>query len=446
MVYIPNTSRDKKEMFEAIGCKSIDDLFMEIDQRVKLKGKLKLPKSMSEMEVAALIKEIGKKNANLEDYISFLGGGAYEHFIPSVVKHIIGRSEFYTAYTPYQAEASQGTLQAIYEYQSLICELTGMDVSNASMYDGASAVSEAAFMASRITGLKKIIVSETAHPHYLQVLKTYTRAAGLELYELQSKEGIVDIDMLKGLIDDNTACVIIQNPNFFGCLEHVDTIEHIVHSKKSLFIMCIDPLSLGILAPPGEYGADIVVGEGQSLGNNLAFGGPYLGLFSCRKDFLRQLPGRIVGRTKDKNGKTGYVLTLQTREQHIRRARATSNICSNQALNALACTVYLSCMGKQGITGVGNLCLQKAHYAQLQIEKIDGYELKFKQPFFKEFLIQCPENPEEINKRLLEHKIIGGLSVDKFYPELKDCMLVCITEMRTKEQIDRFVNVLAKIS
>ena len=445
-MYVPNTSKDKEEMLRAIGCKSVDDLFAKIDERVKLKGKLKLPKSMSEMEVTALIKEIGKKNANLEDYTSFLGGGAYEHFIPSVVKHITGRSEFYTAYTPYQAEASQGTLQTIYEYQSLICELTGMDVSNASMYDGASAVSEAAFMASRITGLKKIIVSETVHFHYRQVLKTYTTAAGLDLCELQSKDGIVDIDMLKGLIDDNTACVIIQNPNFFGCIEHVDTIERIVHSKKSLFIMCVDPVSLGILAPPGEYGADIVVGEGQSLGNNLAFGGPYLGIFACKKNFLRQLPGRIVGRTKDKNGKTGYVLTLQTREQHIRRARATSNICSNQALNALACTVYLSCMGKQGIPSVSNLCLQKAHYAQKQIESIDGYTLKFKQPFFKEFLIQCPRDPEKINKRLLEHKIIGGLAVSKFYSELKNCMLVCVTEMRTKEQIDRFVDVVAKIS
>lgn len=446
MVYTPNTPSDKKEMLETIGCKSIDDLFSKIDHRVRLNGKLKLPNPLSEMEVAALIKKIGKKNANLEDYTSFLGGGAYEHFIPSVVKHIIGRSEFYTAYTPYQAEASQGTLQTIYEYQSFICELTGMDVSNASVYDGASAVSEAAFMASRITGLKKIIVSETVHPHYRQVLKTCTRGAGLDLCELQSKDGIADIDMLKELVDDNTACVIIQNPNFFGCLEHVDTIERIIHSRKSLFIMCIDPVSLGILAPPGEYGADIVVGEGQSLGNNLAFGGPYLGLFSCRKDFLRQLPGRIVGRTRDKNGKTGYVLTLQTREQHIRRSKATSNICSNQALNALACTVYLSCMGKQGIPSVGNLCLQKAHYAQKQIEKIDGYELKFKQPFFKEFLIQCPGDPEEINKRLLERKIIGGLSVSKFYSELKDCMLMCVTEMRTKEQIDRFVDVLAKIS
>ena len=445
MVYIPNTSMDKKEMLETIGCRSIDDLFSGIDQKVKVNGKLKLPKSLSEMEVAALIKEIGEKNTNLKDYTSFLGGGAYEHFIPSVVKHITGRSEFYTAYTPYQAEASQGTLQAIYEYQSLICELTGMDVSNASMYDGASAVSEAAFMASRITGLKKIIVSETVHPNYRQVLKTYTEAADLELQDIASKDGVTDIDMLKESVDDNTACVIIQNPNFFGCIENMDTIEHIVHSKKSLFIVCVDPISLGILAPPEEYNADIVVGEGQSLGNNLAFGGPYLGIFACKKDFLRQLPGRIAGKTKDKNGKTGYVLTLQTREQHIRRARATSNICSNQALNALACTVYLSCMGKQGIPSVGNLCLQKAHYAQNQIEKIDGYTLKFKQPFFKEFLIQCTGNPEEINKRLLEHKIIGGLSVDKFYPELKDCMLVCVTEMRTKEQIDRFIDVLANI-
>ncbi|MFQ6044635.1 MAG: aminomethyl-transferring glycine dehydrogenase subunit GcvPA, partial [Candidatus Poribacteria bacterium] len=337
-------------------------------------------------------------------------------------------------------EVSQGTLQAIYEYQSLICELTGMDVSNASLYDGASALSEAAILTLNATNRAEIIVSEAVHPEYRTALKTYLHGLGAPVHEIPyAEDGTTDLEELKNAVNENTAGVILQNPNFFGCIERMKEGSEITHSNGALFIACVNPISLGVLKPPGEYNADLAVGEGQPLGNPIAFGGPYLGFFAITQKLMRKLPGRIVGQTKDMQGRRGFVLTLQAREQHIRREKATSNICTNQALNALAACVYLSAMGKSGISEVAQLNLQKSHYAQKRLCELDEFALKFPAPFFNEFLVQCNADPNEINKKLLNKKIIGGLPVERFYPELKNCALFCVTEMRTKDEIDTLV-------
>ena len=331
-------------------------------------------------------------------------------------------------------------LQSIYEFQSMICELTGMDVANASMYDGASATAEAAMMALRITKRKEVVVSRALHPNYRTVLKTYLQGIGISIKEISIKNGVTDVDALS--ISNNTAAVIIQQPNFFGCIEELSVISAITKKFGGLFIVSVDPISMGILKSPGELGADIVVGEGQSLGNSLSFGGPYLGFFAARKEYVRQMPGRLVGATVDDKGKKGYCLTLQTREQHIRRERATSNICTNQALCALAATVYLSVIGKEGLKKVSELCLQKAHYAQREIAKIEGFSSPFNTPFFKEFVIKTPVSAEKILKGLLKEKIIGGLELGNYYPELKDHLLICVTEKRTREEIKRLAELL----
>ena len=390
--YIPNTLEDEKEMLGVIGVNSIEELFHDIPDDIILKRKLNINDGMSEMELLKYMKNISDKNTSLDEFTCFLGAGAYDHYIPSVVKHIISKSEFYTAYTPYQAEISQGTLQTIFEYQSMICEITGLEVANASMYDGATACAEAAFMAVDSTRKKKIVVSKTVHPEIRNVLKTYIKFKGIELVEVDMIDGVTDIDKLNSVVDKNTAGVIVQNPNFFGIIEDVTEVEKITHANKAIFIMSVDPISLGILKSPGELGADIAVGEGQGLGNSISFGGPYLGFMAANSKFMRKMPGRIVGQTEDLDGKRAFVLTLQAREQHIRREKATSNICSNQALNALTAAIYLTTMGKKGLKEVAYQSTVKAHYAFNEMTKSGKFKPLFNKPFFKEFAVKAEKN------------------------------------------------------
>ncbi|MDK2836330.1 MAG: glycine dehydrogenase subunit 1 [Thermosediminibacterales bacterium] len=447
MRFIPHTEEDKKNMLDAIGAKSIEELFDDIPENIKLKRDLNLPMPLAELELKKHLKELGEKNITTEDYLSFLGAGAYEHFIPSVVNHVIGRSEFYTAYTPYQPEISQGILQAIFEYQTMICELTCMDAANASMYDGASALAEAAIMACQATKRSEIIIPTCVHPEYRQVVKTYSTQQGIKVVESEYSNGVTSVENVEKLLGDDTAGVIIQNPNFFGNIEDLEEISNIVKQNKSVFIVAADPISLGILKPPGYFGADIVVGEGQSMGNPLNFGGPYLGFMAVSKKMLRKIPGRIVGETKDSEGNRGFVLTLQAREQHIRREKATSNICSNEALCALAATVYLTYMGKQGLAEVAEQCVQKANYAYKNIIELKGFYPAFEGvPFFKEFVVKTDKKPSEINSELLKHGIIGGLDLGKYYQELENHVLICVTETKTKKDIDLFIERLGEVS
>lgn len=444
--YIPNTKEDEQRMLEVIGVNSIDDLFSDIPEDVKLKRDLNLNPSMSELEAAKYMKKLAESNTPIDDLTCFLGAGAYDHYIPSIVGHITSRSEFYTSYTPYQAEISQGTLQYIFEYQTLICNLTGMDVSNASLYDGGTAIAEAAFMASNITRRNKVVISKTVNPEYRKVLKTYAHLQQIEVVEIDDKEGVTDLDQLKNHVDNKTAAVIVQSPNFFGIIEDLETIGEIAHSqKRTMFVTSVDPISLGILKTPGSLGADIVVGEGQSMGMPLAFGGPYLGFMATKKAHMRKLPGRIVGETVDVDGNRAFVLTLQAREQHIRREKATSNICSNQGVNTLAAAVYLATLGKEGLREVATQATQKAHYAFEQITKSGKYKPLFDKPFFKEFVVTSSVDADEINKKLLEEKILGGYSLGREYPQYKNGILYAVTEKRTKEEIDTLSSVLEGI-
>jgi len=445
--YVPNTEEDQKEMLREIGAKSIDDLFDSIPQNLRLKTDLNLPSSLSEMELVNEFKGLSGKNAHLDEYVSFLGAGSYDHFIPALVDHLSSRSEFYTSYTPYQAEASQGMLQATYEYQSLICEVFKMDICNASLYEGATALAEAVILAHNVNHGSKVLVAKTLHPEYRQVLTTYIeKTLGLSIIEIDYENGVTDLTKLEEKIDKDTSCVVVQNPNFFGCLEKVEKIEEITHRTDSLYIVSVDPISLGLLIPPGEYNADIAVGEGQALGGKLNFGGPYLGIFTSKRKFLRKIPGRIVGETTDKKGRRGFVLTLQTREQHIRRERATSNICTNEALNALRAAVYLSTLGEKGLPKVANLCLQKSQYAAKRIYQIPGFEPTFRSPFFKEFAVRCSISPHKINKLLWDNKILGGFDLGRFYPELDNSLLFSVTEKRTREEIDKLTLLLGDIA
>lgn len=443
--YLPITAEDKDIMLKAIGVNSVDDLFEDIPKEVRLERSLNINKGMSELEVEAYIKQITDLNRGCDDLVCFLGAGAYDHYIPSVIKHLVSRSEFYTAYTPYQAEISQGTLQAIFEYQTMIANLTGMDAANASMYDGATACAEAAQMAVDATRRKSVIISKTVHPETRKVLKTYSKFKKLNLIEIDEADGVTCIDKLKSELNKDIAAVIIQTPNFFGIIEELSEIEKLVHQNKSLLIVSCDPISLGILKNPGEYGVDIVVGEGQSLGNNLNYGGPYLGFLATTNKNLRKMPGRIVGETVDKEGKRGFVLTLQAREQHIRRDKASSNICSNQGLNALISLIYLTTLGKKGIKEVAEQSLQKAHYTFNELTKSGKYKGVFNKPFFKEFVLTSPNSVEEVNKVLLQNKIIGGYDIGKEYPLYKNSMLICVTEKRTKDEINKLADVLEGI-
>jgi glycine dehydrogenase subunit 1 len=444
MTYVANTIADQQAMLETIGVESVEALFEVVPEEVRF-PRLNLPCPLSEMEVLAELERMAGENIEANHYAWFLGAGAYNHFVPSVVPQLQMRSEFYTAYTPYQPEASQGTLQAIFEYQSMMVELTGMEVVNASHYDGATSLAEAAIMSVNASrGQRtKILVSPNVHPQYREVMHTYLQGTPFTITGDENPNN--DLDILKGMLDQETACLIVQSPNFFGELETVDGLAEAVHAAGALFIMHIDPISLGLFKPPGQYGADIVTGEGQSLGNNLNFGGPYLGIFATTNKLVRKMPGRLAGQTIDTKGRRGFVLTLSTREQHIRREKATSNICTNQGLIALGAAIYLATMGRQGLRKVAELCYHKAHYAAAEIDKLDEYEVINRRPFFKEFVVRCPKPALEIARQLNQQKIVPGYVLSDAFPDRTHDLLVCVTEMNSKAQIDQLVKTLKEV-
>ncbi len=447
MHFIPNTDRDREEMFREIGVSSIKDLLDAVPEELRLQGDLDLPAPLSEFEAVAAIGSIAGMSRRSNELVSFLGGGVYDHYVPSVVRHITGRSEFYTAYTPYQAEVSQGTLQTIFEYQSLICRLTGMDVSNASVYDGGSALAEASLMCLGIKGKRnRIVYSQGIHPHHRRILGTYQMGLASEMVEVPLKDGLTDPTAIEAVAGEETAVVLLQSPNFLGNIEDIASITQIAQNIGSLVVVSVNPISLGILKPPGEFDVDVVVGEGQSLGNGLSFGGPYFGFFATKKDFVRRMPGRLIGLAEDIDGKKGFVMTLQTREQHIRREKATSNICTNEALNALAAAVYLSWVGEEGIREVARLCARKSHYAREEIRKLDGFDLLFDTPCFNEFTVRTPVPADEIIRRTSAEGIIPGLDISGYGYGLDHALLIAVTEKRTKVEIDRLVEKLAGFS
>ena len=405
MRYIPNTAAQRTAMLRTIGVAEIEALLDRIPGKARLGRDLAIPAALAEGDLVAHVCGLAERNAHAGEYLSFLGGGAYDHYVPSVINHLLLRSEFFTAYTPYQPEASQGTLRSIYEYQTMICELTGMDVTNASLYDGGSALAEAALMA----------------------------------------HGVTDLDALRKAVSDRTAAVMVQYPNFFGCLEDLDAAARLAHERGALLVVSVDPVALAVLRPPGEAGADIVVGEGQGLGSPTTGGGPYLGLFACRKELVRRMPGRLVGATVDRKGRRGFVLTLQTREQHIRREKATSNICTNVALVALGATIYLALMGKEGLRQVASLSTAKAHYAAETLGKVPGVSRRFGAPFFKEFVLRLPKPPERVLRALRKRKILGGVPLGQFDRTLRDGLLVAVTENRSRAEIDGYAEALASV-
>jgi glycine dehydrogenase subunit 1 len=442
MPYIPHTELDIEEMLLAIRVRSVDELFRTIPKELRLKRPLNLPTGLSEQELVAQMKRLDAKNSTLDDHISFIGAGAYNHYIPSVVNHTLLRSEFYTSYTPYQPEISQGTLQAIFEYQTLICQLTGMDVANASMYEGASATAEAILMARRINNRKKVVVSLALHPEYREVVRTYLKTQQVTIEEIMhcTEAGTTLPEAVERHIDEETSCLVIQHPNFFGSLEDVKALAELAHKNGAIFIVVIsEPVSMGLLKSPGEFGADIVIGEGQSLGINLSFGGPYLGFFATREKYMRQMPGRLVGETTDKGGNRGFILTLSTREQHIRREKATSNICTNEGLCALAATVYMCMLGKKGMMELARLNLSKAEYLKKALHGIKGLKLAFNAPTFNEFVLEVDGEPEVLLKSLSDKGIWGGIALKRFYPHLDRHILLCATEMNSKVEIDKLV-------
>jgi len=442
MRYTQLTPGDVTHMLRRIGVRSVEDLFRDVPEARRLRRPLDLPEALSEMDLLSHLDSLARRNHGCDELVCFLGGGAYDHFIPTVVDALAGRSEFVTAYTPYQAEASQGSLQAFYEYQTLICQLTGMDVSNASLYDGASAAAEAVLMARAVTGRRRAIVSAAIHPDTRQVLAAYVQDLPIDLVIVPTPDGRTDTEELRRRINDETAAVIVQSPNFFGIVEALEPAAAAAHEAGALLIASVDPISCGLLKPPGACGADIVVGEGQPLGIPLSFGGPYLGFMACREEFVRRMPGRLVGATTDRDGRRGFCLTLQTREQHIRRERATSNVCTNQGLMALRAAVYLSAMGRSGMASVASLCLEKAHYAADRIAALDDFELRFVAPFFKEFVVRTKKEVPKVLERARERGILAGLPLRRWYPELNDCVLVAVTEKRNKAEIDALVDAL----
>ena len=448
MRYIPNSPDERAEMLEQIGAGSIENLFDSIPKELRLRDHLNVPAALSEIELLKQFEEMGARNQAARR-ISFLGGGAYSHYIPTIVDHLISRSEFFTAYTPYQPEISQGTLQSIFEFQTLVCQLTGMDIANASMYDGSTAMAEAVLMAQRVTKRSKVIVSSAVHPQYLEVAHTYVQHAGIELQQALycADLGTTLPDSLSAL-DEETAAVVVQSPNFFGCIEDVAALAERAHAVGALMIVAVtEAMSFGLLRSPGACGADIVVAEGQSFGVPLSFGGPYVGLFATRDKYARQIPGRLVGEAYDKNGRRGFVLTLATREQHIRREKATSNICTNEGLIALAATVYLETMGRRGVQEAAFQCAQKAHCAGREIAKLEGFSLPFSAPFFNEFVVSAPLAAASLLKQLAREKgIDGGIALSRFDPSRPNDFLVCVTETNTREQIDALVEGLTDLS
>ena len=442
--YIPNTPDEQAGMLASLGIASIEELFADIPAEHR-NPPLLLPAPLPELEIQRELGALAGRNRALGSGPSFLGAGSYHHFIPAIVKSLVTRGEFITAYTPYQAEASQGTLQVIYEFQTLICNLYGMEVANAGMYDGATSLAEAALMACRVTRRERVAVLDTVSPAYKAVIEAYCRPQGLEVATVGTPLMGARQEHTDGL-DDNTACLVTQYPNFFGGIEDLGAQVEAAHNAGALAVVSCDPIAVGMFQPPGHYGADIVTGEGQPLGIPPSYGGPYVGLFATRQEYIRQMPSRLSGRTVDRNGETGYVLTLQTREQHIRRERATSNICTNEALYALASTIYLAALGKSGLRQVAELCYQKSHYAASLIDGLPGYSVVNDGPFFREFVAQCPAPPAEINRRLMERNILGGLPLSEYdesgrYP---NGMLLCVTEMNTKDDIEQLAAALSQ--
>ncbi|GCE19158.1 aminomethyl-transferring glycine dehydrogenase subunit GcvPA [Dictyobacter kobayashii] len=448
MSYVPNTQEEQQAMLESLGFSSLEDLLTPVPAEVRLNDTLDLPPALPEPDLKRLMSRMAARNKSLDTTISFLGAGTYDRAIPSVVPHLQTRSEFVTSYTPYQPEVSQGMLQAIYEFQTMVCQITGLDIANASLYDGSTALVEAVLMALGPGGRGEVVISAGVDPQYRRVLQTYAFARGFSIKEVAVENGVTSLEGLRAAVDKNTAAVIVQQPNFFGCVEDVRAIEPIAHQGKTLFVSVItEPASLGVLAPPGAYNADVAVGEMMSLGNNMSYGAPALGFMATKQKFMRLLPGRLVGQTIEEEGKkqTGYVLTLQTREQHIRRERATSNICTNQSLLAVGATIFLAAIGKQGFQELGQLCLQKAHYAYRQITAIPGFEAAFSGPFFDEFVIKCPVSTKRMEQLFEQAGIIGGYPLAESYSGMDTYMLFCVTETRTKEDIDTLVSVLKEV-
>ncbi len=444
--YLPHTQAEVKAMLEAIGVKSIDDLFAEIPAELRLNRALDLPPGLSESETIDEMYELAGANYGTTEMLSFLGAGIYDHYIPSAINHLLLRGDFFTAYTPYQAEISQGTLQAIYEYQSLICGLTGMDVSNASMYEAGTALVEAINMAKAQTGRSRVILPETVHPEYRRVAKTINTQMGIELVAAPCEDGVTDLAKLSELVNDSTAAVVAGYPNFFGSVEDLEALANMAHNVGALLIVTADPIALGMLTAPGDLGADIVCGEGQSLGIPMSFGGPSLGFMACKEALLRKVPGRITGATCDKNGRRGFVLTLQAREQHIRREKAGSNICSNQALMALNATIYMSLLGREGIRDVANQGFQKAHHLKKElVAKVPAVSFPFAAPFLHEFVIKVP-NAKKLLGKMVKQGVLGGVLLERWYPNLKDHLLVAVTEKRTAEELDYFCELLGGLT
>jgi glycine dehydrogenase subunit 1 len=442
MPFIANTDEQQKKMLAEMGL-TMEGLFSDIPKKL-LCGKLNIGEGLPEQEVRGVLAELAGKNSI--DLTLFLGGGFYDHFIPAAVYSIISRSEFYTAYTPYQPEVSQGTLQAVYEYQSMICRLTGMEVANASLYDGGTAMYEAMMMALRATGRNKVIIDDSVNPIYRVMIESYTKNLQIELVQTHCATGLVDREQILAKLDNDTAAVILQNPNFFGCVDDFSDIARAAHNKGALLVISCYPISLGILKTPGSMGADIVTGEGQSLGMPMSFGGPYLGFMATRMEYVRKMPGRIIGRTVDRQGRPCFVMTLQAREQHIRREKATSNICSNEALCALTALVYLSLLGKEGLKETAQLCADKASFAYSRLTAIPGVKPHFKAKwFFNEFVLDLPKEAADVIAKLIEKGFAAGFPLSRYYPDMKNCILVCVTEKRTKQQIGSFAEALESV-
>jgi glycine dehydrogenase subunit 1 len=445
MRYIPNTDADRQAMLEAMGLTSIEELFKSIPRDLRLARPLDIPTGLSEQEVLRHMRTLASRNADVEAYVSFLGAGAYHHFIPSIVPVLTSRGEFMTAYTPYQPEMAQGTLQALYEYQTLICQLTELEVANASLYDGSTGVAEAVLMAHRTTHRDAVLISEAVHPEYRAVLHTYLQNLGMQAHAIPVDEhGGTPLMRVRGGLSPQIACVVVQSPNFFGVVEDLTGFADAVHQEGALLVQVVaEPVSLGLLKPPGAWGADIAVGEGQAFGNALSYGGPYLGFFATRDQYVRQMPGRLAGETVDTEGRRGYVLTLSTREQHIRREKATSNICTNEGLCALAATIHLCALGKVGLRQLAMLNVQRATYAQQQLAAIPGCRLAFSGPTFNEFVLETPKPACDILTHLIAQRLIPGLDLGRFYAERSHQLLICVTEMNTREDIDRLCTALA---
>ncbi|MDW8141148.1 MAG: aminomethyl-transferring glycine dehydrogenase subunit GcvPA [Candidatus Bipolaricaulota bacterium] len=442
--FIPNTSEDQRKMLAEIGLNDLDELFSDIPKEILNKYRPLGLAPLSEFEVKQLVQGLARENAHPEEYVSFLGGGVYDHYLPSVIPHLISRGEFLTCYTPYQAELSQGTLTWMFEFQTMICELTAMEVANSSMYDGGSALAEAMLMAKNVTGRTKFLVAQSLNPHYRACLETYAWGAGSELLDVPWEEetGRLDRAFVQQNLSGDLAGLIVQSPNFFGVIEDLSGLKELL--RDSFLIVSVNPISLGLLTPPGLYGADVVTGEGQPLGNAQNFGGPLLGLFATRMQYVRRMPGRMAGRTVDADGSVGYVMALQTREQHIRREKATSNICTNQALMALCATIYLALLGRHGLRRLAELNLQKAHYLAEKLAKLPGFALRFSGPFFNEFVIKTRKKPSRLLKRLRDEGFLGGLDLAPY--ELLDGnhLLIAVTEKRTKDEMDRLLKLLKK--